>query len=293
MLTILDFDNSPSKITSRLLEMYPVEVLKAEYEVTGVWGDVVEQILKKTTINDLKEDALRLMGHCRQHVFVFRHDLKAGQLPNKILTQNTECENLSVDTHDRKEIEYLLLNKYHFVQVKGNTAIHHRSFNWWPVKIVVRPGYLELRITIAERHNKSEPPFFYSERDFDEKSIVGVMFAAIGHKIGLLPVDLNRGLKKVWESNIIDSKFITRKGAKSVDTSLMDVGYTFKKDFPERYNDLIADPLRKSVFESTNEKDGLPPSFHIDAEQGFLAFRGFPRRDDAINKIMDLLIKNN
>lgn len=133
------------------------DVLVTESAQQGFYP-VVEEILKKTTVDDIKEDALRMMGHCRQHIFVFRHDLKAGQLPNKILNAFIEVENLSVDTHERKEIEYLLLNKYRFVQVKGETAIHHRSLNLWPVKIVIRPGYLELRITIAERHIKTEPP---------------------------------------------------------------------------------------------------------------------------------------
>ncbi len=273
--------------------MYPVDLLKETYDAKGVWGDVVEAILKKTNVNDIKEDALRLMGHCRQHVFVFGHDLKAGNLPKKVLTQNIECENLSVDKTDKTEIEYLLTNKYHFFEVKGESAIAHKSFNWWPVKIVVQPGYLQLRVTIAERHNKTEPPFYFKERDLDEKIIVGSVHAALGAKAGLFPVDLNRGLKKVWESNVIDSKFVTRKGDKSVDTSAMNTGFTFKKDLPGRYKELVADPLRKSVFEATSDKDGLPPSFAIDAEEGFVAFRGFPRREDAINKIMDLLIQNN
>jgi len=98
------FDNSPSKIAHRTFELYPLDILRKDFTVTGDTDDAISKIIAANSIDDLKEDFVRLMGHCKQHIYLFSHDLKTGALSTVFFGHNVEFKN--VVTEDNSEVDH-------------------------------------------------------------------------------------------------------------------------------------------------------------------------------------------
>jgi hypothetical protein len=286
------FDNAPSKVALRLLEAYPLDVLRAEFNVKGDTKQVTEAIIAKTTIKDLKLDCLRLMGHCRQHIYLFDHPLKAGQLPTDFFGDNIEEKQVIVEKADRVEHEYLLRLKYEFVIVVGETAKRRWLFLWWPVKLIITPKVLQIRATIMERDTRLGKGIYYDSRTIDDAGIVLSVQAGFPPGLTFLPLDINKGVKALWDAeDVIDSSYAAHKTANSLDTSDMDKGHSIKKDAPEKFKKMLAEPLRKGVFFS--EEATLPQAFAADPCEGRLAVRRYSEDLNAVNGLVEAILKHN
>lgn len=286
------FDNSPSKVALRLLEMYPLDVLREEFEEKGDTKQVTEAIVAKTTIKDLKLDCLRLMGHCRQHIYLFEHPLKAGQLPTEFFGNNVEEKQVIVEEPNRVEHEYLVKMSYEFVVVVGETAKLRWLTLWWPVKIIVTPKILQIRATIMERDTRLGKRIYYDSRSIDDAGLVLSVKASFGAMVAVTPLDINKGVKTLWEKeDRIDSSFATHKTANSTETSDMDKGHSIKKDSPAKFRQMLAEPIRKGVFFSEEEK--LPAAFAADPCEGRLAVRRYSEDANAVNELIDAILRLN
>jgi hypothetical protein len=286
------FDNSDSKVAQRLLELYPLDTLRAEYGEKGDTEQVTNAIVAKHTIADIKSDCLRLMGHCRQHLYFFEHPLKAGQLPNQFFGHNVEEKQVVTETADCIDQEYLLRLSYEFVEVVGQTAKPRSLWLWWPVKIVVSPKLLQVRVTIMERDTRLGKGIYYDSRSIDDQGILLSVRAGFGAGVPVLPLDINKGVKALWDAkDMIDSSFAAHKTANSIDTSEMDTGRTIKKDAPDKYKKMLSEPLRKSVFRS--EIDTLPYAFATEPCAGRIAVRRYNEDENAVSQLIQEILKRN
>jgi len=286
------FDNSGSKIARRLLEMYPLDVLRSEYDVKGDTEAVTEAIIAKTTIADLKLDCLRLMGHCRQHIYLFGHPLKAGQLPRVFFGNNVEEKQVADEKDTCVDHEYLLKLTYQFVEVIGQTAKNRVLHLWWPLKLIIAPGLLQIRVTIMERNTRIGKGIYFDNRDIDDEGVIQSVMAGFGAGVQVIPLDITKGVKGLWdEKDTIDSPYASHKTANSIDTSEMDKGQTIKKHAPERFKKMMAEPLRKSVFRS--EIDTLPYAFATEPDKGKIAVRRFCEDPDSVNQLIREILNRN
>jgi hypothetical protein len=286
------FDNSPSKVAQRLLELYPLDTLRTEFEEKGDTEQVTAAIIAKNTIKDLKLDCLRLMGHCRQHIYLFEHSMGAGQLPTEFFGENVEEKQIIAETADRVEQEYLLRFQYNFVEVISETAKARWLTMWWPVKIVITPKILQVRAVIMERSTKLGKGIFYDDRTLDDAGIVLSVKAGFGAAAAPIPLDINKGVKEIWNGKgLIDSSYAAHKTANSLDTSTMDTGHSIKKDAPEKFKKMLAEPIRKGVFFA--EDESLPPAFATDPCEGRIALRRYAGDPDAVTELVAAILKYN
>jgi hypothetical protein len=286
------FDNSPSKIAQRLLEVYPLEVLRNEYNVKGDTDQVTTAVVKNTTISDIKLDCLRLMGHCRQHVYLFAHELKAGQLPTEFFGQNVEEKEVLAETNDRVDQQYLLKLRYDFVEVISETAKPRWLTLWWPIRVIITPKLLQVRATIMERSTKLGKGIYFDSRTIDDAGIILSVKASFGAAHPVMPLDINKGVKALWDAKgMIDSSYAAHKTANSLDTSDMDRGHTIKKDAPDKFKKMMSEPLRKGVFFA--EDGSLPDAFGTEPCEGRIAMRRYAEDAEAVTQLIELILKHN
>ncbi len=83
------FSNASDEIARRLLELYPLELMKKEYQVTGTSDKAYDEIIKNNSFADIKENALRMLGVCRQHIYLFRHDFGLNAHKGDFIAKNS------------------------------------------------------------------------------------------------------------------------------------------------------------------------------------------------------------
>jgi len=272
--------------------MYPLEVLRNEFDEKGDTEKVTEAIIAKNIVRDVKTDCLRLMGHCRQHIYLFEHPLDAGKLPTVFFGNNVEEKQVICEAADRVEHEYLLRFQYDFIEVITETAKKRWLTMWWPIKLIITPKLLQVRMVIMERSTKLGKGIYYDSRTLDDIGIILSVKGGFGALAPLTPLDINKGVKTIWSSKgLIDSSFAAHKTTNSLDTSAMDTGHSIKKDAPDKFKKMLAEPLRKGVFFA--EDDSLPPTFATDPCEGQIALRRYTDDSDAINQLIDTILNNN
>jgi len=115
------------------------------------------------------------------------------------------------------------------------------------------------------------------------------------HFNGLMPsvCDLNRGIKHLWDDDIVDSKYAKWKKNRSTTTETMDENYTLKNQYPVIYQDLINSPLRKMIFKYLPDDEQLPDHFTIDPGNGQISIPLYPNNENQNKNVVTEIISNN
>lgn len=291
----LIFKNADSDVARRLIQLIPLETLKKEYAVKGASPKVYDDIVARHTVDDLKEDALRLFGHCRQHIYFFRHTATPGKHDRVFLDGNVECQNLSLATAEQLEIEYLLNLQLKFIEVNNQTALHREVRYWWPVKILLHRNILQVRLVIMEMSQRSKNGLHFDGRNLDDQEIVDLVTNSLRRYSPVEALDLNKGIKYLWDNDIVDGLHVAHKKAKSAEVSSMDTGFTFKKQYPTQYKGIIAEPLTKTAFVVLDKGIALqlPNGFAAEPTRGYLAFHRLQDDPCAVERLVKLILDNN
>jgi hypothetical protein len=94
-------------------------------------------------------------------------------------------------------------------------------------------------------------------------------FFTLGSEIARL--DINKGVKFLWDSSVIDAGRPCWKNALSTRTESMDAQYLMKTADPEAYRQAIRSPLSKTVFRVLDPSRGWPEYLMVDASNGLVS----------------------
>lgn len=289
------FKNADSDVARRLIQLIPLEILKKEYGIKGSSSKVYDDIIAGHTVADLKEDALRLFGHSRQHIYFFKHSATPGKHDRAFFDSNVEFQNLALATAEQLEIEYLLKLQLKFVEVNNQTATHREVRYWWPVKVLLHRNILQIRLVIMEMSQRSKNGLHFDGRSIDDQQIVDLVTNSLRRYSPVEPLDLNKGIKYLWDKDIVDGLHVAHKKAKSAEISYMDAGFTFKKQYPAQYKGLVAEPLTKTtfIFLDAAKNPSLPNGFAAEPTKGYLAFHRLQEDAGAVDSLVKLILDNN
>jgi len=287
-----NFTNSKEVVLSRLLELLPLDFVKKEYDASGNRDKAYKQVIKNTSETDIYEDFLRNMSFCHQHIHMFTHScadiskIGTDSLSNSVVYSNVVDKGAS-----RKEIEYLLEVRYYFTEVISQTAKEKFLKYLWPVKIILTSTHLEIRIITMEKNMKSSANLLFRERNLEEEGIIAEICRNTGITKPDRFLDLTKGVKSLWDDDIIDAPRVEHKNSKSTDLAKMDGDLTYKKSYPAEYAKIIKQPLRRMGFYGLSKK--LPLAFVCEPEEGYLGFTRFQSDIFSIDALIDEILRRN
>lgn len=291
----LDFSNQTPALATRLLSLLPTEVMKAEFEVKGAGPKARDAVVKGNQLADLIADTFRLLGHTRQHCYLFKHTeknlaaLKFEPFTSKICSHSE----IITQTKTKIEAEFLLNLEYWFTLITNRTADKKSLQFPWPIRVIITPETLEIHMVIMERSMNSSENRIYNGRNLEDENVVSMILAAIPSARIDAPLDLNKGVKAMWDVDVIDAPSLAYKAQFSHEQSRMDGTSTYKAKYPDRYKEVVKDPLRKTQFRVIKDDLNYPPNFIVDPSQGFISFYKFPPNDSAIQDFMTALLALN
>ncbi|HSZ72886.1 MAG TPA: hypothetical protein VK750_09425 [Cytophagaceae bacterium] len=288
--------NGVSNLHTRLLKLYPVKTLKDHFDLPGKSSEVIEGILNQFKAKDIHEFSALNIDYTRQHVYIFNIEksFKASSFnttnfPLRVIQQTNTTSDYSIVCLPEIEFKISVIRPF-----------EERILKFYqPLKISVINSHLIVQITTLEKnlsdHCEVGKKVVETTRVNDENYLLdSIKSVFINQGYNITKCDLHKGIKKLWDDNIIDSKYLKTKNSKSTNTVAMDENYTVREVYPQEYNQIKNNPILKTLFRYKGKNvDYFCDSFSIDPSQGHLSVTSFPESVHQIKNIINEILKNN
>ena len=266
---------------TRLLELFPAADLRSVFQAKGTKTEICFATAANNDDETIKRIGEFVDNHfscCKQHVYVFSHE-EAVALPDTIVDGERILQ-------DGKHAVYL--SRVNYAVMLRNPAEETTLEFLWPIKLELSDKYLVVRFIVLEKNASSyfDRPTYVAGKSLTEKTVLsGIQTAALS------PADLNKGVKKLWEDNYLESTRSDFKKQFSTSSERMDEEKGIKEHYPELYAIMQEAPLYTTIFEVNDEKNTVD-SFSADPSHGIIGFTSYSAKGDT-DAIIDRIISNN
>lgn len=287
--------NSQIDLLSRLLKLYPVKLIKEEFDLDGKADIMVSTIIAAKPQKEIFEFCLNNISFTRQHVFIFdlNKEFKSANFQTnafplsviEAINLNNECVIKCLPT---VEFDVVVLNPFLETTIKF----------YQPIQIKISKKHLIIQVTTLEKnlshYFEEGRKVVDSKRTDGEDASLSAILAFFNQTFTVKICDLHKGIKKLWENDVIDSKYLKTKKSKGTNTLAMDENWTVKKEYPNEYNDMIDKPILKTLFRYIGQIDGyFCNHFSADPLQGQIGIAAFPENAIQLENIIYDIIKYN
>ena len=283
--------NTEKEKLGRLLNLFPKQAVATHFgHGAATKDDVVTAVARSQPSADIKAFAKQFFGLTKQHVYFFETGMK--ELPNPIFP---DFEMLATPTP--KKAQFYLAELIFTTFVRPQDEEIPLSF-WWPIMVSIERKTVLLRTTLMEKKVSSyfDPNcvVFTLGQNFDDEALLKKFRDGVGNDCAAL--DLNKGVKTLWASDVIDAQSSRWKTPVATATISMDGELTMKQKAPDHYAGAMKAPLLKNVFKQV--KDGtngnnFPKSFTADASAGILTFHTFGKNETDISNVVGEILRLN
>ncbi|GAB3637259.1 hypothetical protein GCM10027422_28490 [Hymenobacter arcticus] len=290
--------NSASELLERLLKLYPVKILKGQFDVDGsTQAEKLPEIAAKYSADVIRQFAIDKIGHTKQHTYIFKLGVKFNRstfdtsgLPMRVSSEfHGDDGNYVFFCFPIVEYDVALLNPYQ------EFTVHF----YQPTRIVVKGRILMIQTTIMERSASAYLPIDKQRKLIDinkrntEDVFIPEILTEFKRHCAVEICDLNKGVKAMWAANTIDATSVRYKKDKSTATESMDEKFTVKADMPDTYADIIKRPLNKMSFRPLKEEDHFSRSFTVDPSKGEFSMNIYPEDPDQTWNVINEILRNN
>ena len=291
--------NTTTELLERTLTLFPASVVKAEFVTSQRKKDLaLTEIVRTYTEQNIKEFSINNFGVTKQRVFLFNNPAgfnnaraHSYNLPNQFSsTINGNCQ---IDT-------YILKQRYKVVVMPTDLEpdfIIFVEFNQ-PFVIEIHNNYIILKLTMLEKNISSYLPnriVYKADREINDEAIVSEFKTTYANNLGqvLDPLDINTGVKYLWNNNFIDAVSLRYKKQSSMATEVMDENFTFKNTYPLLFAQVMIAPLHNLTFKFINNPNDTYCDFACDPTCGTLSFHKYPKNLNQIQNVVSEIIRNN
>ena len=284
--------NTSEDLLDRLIKGFSVSSLKNVYnleESKGRQYELIRYIIKNNSEQSIKDVFFDNFSLLKQHVYVYDGH---GVFMDGWLDKHPSL--YSTQKVSKSEIIYnfLFLTTFSFYNMSKGVPQNLEFYN--PVQIIQKGNKLIIHINILERDLKSivDDIITTANRDFNDLKILESIMEFLPQTIYLSPLDVNRGIKTLWDEDEIDALRVKFTNSKSISSDSMHERLLVKRDYPDKYKEIIEAPLSSTSFEVLI-KDDLIRFFSTDPSRGTFNFVQFPTVRYGINELINLVLKNN
>jgi len=265
------FQNASKSDIRYLLELFPIANLRAAWK-GGKKNK--EQFCAEVAATRSKKEITEFIAEniysCKQHVHIF----SLGE--DKTITFPEEILGGERILHAANVSALYIVKVRHKVILSDPLDDDYIDF-LWPILIEILPEHLLVRIVSLEKDLQShfQRPCIVRSRSVAES---GVLSALKGLHQG--PVDLHKGIKKLWENGFMDATRTKYKKPHSQASETMDEALGIRTFYPELYETLKLSTLFSTLFVIDPKAKCGVSAMSATPLNGFLTF---PRYADATN----------
>lgn len=290
--------NSAQDILSRLLNLYPAAVLKSEWEVDATNKvDVIAEIVATRTAEEIGQFARKCFGFTKQHVALFvltPSQQQPGNLPSDVFPNLTKTIATSASAGARTSFHLVDLS----FQIADRHALTRKTLKFkWPIEVYQKGDVVRVASTIMEKdlasYTPSRGPVVLLFRSVTEKALIAEVRGVLPATRTLLPLDIHKGIKAMWESGLVDATKAQWKRSRSTRTESMDEDFGLKRTSPEAYAEAILAPLLRMQFMFLNDAETFVDHFVAYPGEGRLSFPLFGGHPEGVNNVVGKILELN
>lgn len=284
--------NSKRDLYYRLLKGFPVASVKSHFnETISLQRDLINKVLDSNGYTVLNEFVFQNFGFLKQHIYFFESNnvinIAAWKpYPNYYIGSYTI--NSKPTSNTLLEVNCKVFDPLVGIEVDINFLV--------PIQIRKTKSYTIISINTLERDLSSyfkHKVYPNSKTGKKDKDILQHIKDSLNSGTTIVPLDLNKGLKHLWDADKVDAKQVQFKNSNSKRTEVMDEDGLYKKVYPSEYLIIKNKPLDRNVFKILDNVDGKIDTFTADASKGIITIRNYPKSLTSIFNIVDEIINNN
>jgi hypothetical protein len=279
--------NTKRQLLSRLVGLFPVKLIKDHFKLD------VKEVAATLPEKDVAGYCYANLSATKQHVYIYKLDkqfdintFKQSDFPLEIILSSSDNITYTFICNATVTFNVILKDPYSESKIKFIQ----------PISIKLKNKHLIIQATILEKSIASYYPGQHvidSSREVAEEITITEIRTFFEQNYKVPYCDLNKGIKAIWDKEIIDSKVVKYKKNKSTSTESMDEGYTVKKQYPDVYKELTKGPINKTLFKYLLEDDILVDHFTADPTWGRLSIAVFPKNPNQINNVIETILSSN
>ncbi|QTN38189.1 hypothetical protein HZ996_03225 [Cryomorphaceae bacterium] len=282
--------NTEDDILKRLLSVLPIKVVKDVFDETGAATAVLNQVVRNNANAVVLANVLSNLEWTKTHCHIFSvrqtrwRQVDSRNIPFTIFSDRENDGVRRITGY--AEVTYTATT----IQPFGRHNIVFRQ----PFRIHLVGDQMIVFMTILERslrkYFQGNTEVVHVEKDLEETEIIQRVLGAFGTPI---VTDINRGVKDLWNRDIIDSRYAKWKKDRSMATEAMDEGFTFKEQYPADYASMVTRPLDKMIFKYLVDDDEMPDHFTVDPSNGKVSFILYPKTANQITNVILSILQSN
>jgi len=271
----------------RLLDLFPAANLSRDWpDYTGKKVEVCKAVARSESAKSIARFVDRNFDSCRQHVHVFSHDGKLKDAP-PVLLQGQRIR------HQSGVSSLYLIDACYTLILEDPIETVDLHF-LWPVRVELESSnHCLVRFVILEKDLGS-----YATRSYigtkgatDESSILKHM-VNLHQKHEFRGVDLHKGIKALWDENLIDAIRIKFKKHKSTTTEDMDEEAGLKATYPDVYENIKTRPIRSGLFKTLGTTFSVP-TFSSKPSDYMLTFPRYTEKLGGTTDVVRQVLRRN
>lgn len=280
--------NSQKELEKRLLEGFSASILRSHFNEDGNKNDVISNILKTKNSSQIESFVSDKFGTLHQHIYLLEKNSKNISSISNLLTGG-KCIFKNIGTSKGKWVFLYKIDLSYFCTQTNQTQ---KLLFLVPVKIEATSKKLILFFNTLARDLKSY--FNYQIYPNRMPNLETIILDDLKSNISqtLYPLDLNKGIKYLWTIDYLDAFSVRNKKSKSMKQERMDENFTFKKQYPQEWKNIMLTPIEKTKFVCLKSKPFVE-RFECNPNKGFISVTSYSEFDISVNKLVSLILKNN
>ena len=285
--------NSRRNKLKRLLRLFPAKYLKEKFNVDGNLNDMAEAI---SGMVDFNLNIFLMESHflTKQHIYIY--DFITGDY------DPVSYRHFPLEIFHRDVIE-----DTHFIWCLPTTVVRTYLSDppekvdvefYQPVLIRIKDDKMVISYTKLEPDIRSYFPANKEARrviDFlteSETLLQIIHFFAQSEQL-LVFTDLNPGIKRLWDDNVLDCHRLLFLDTFSVATQTMNEEHTFKEMYPERYAQVVKNPIGKSIWKYLLDDNLFCKKFTAEPNFGRINITSYPDDANQVDYVIGQILQNN
>ena len=279
----------------RLLDLYSVESLKQGFNLNGQKQAVLADAASRSD-SEIEKFVRANFPITRQHAFCYENS--SGKLPSNPKAPLFAGRLLDVKTTHGETVHfYIAQEEVEYVVEDSSGGLSRKSIELlWPIQVHLTKHYFLVRCTILERdvseYLNGGKPYGQGKRKVDETGVLVEVSKSVGDP-NWIPLDLNKGIKALWDDDVIDALSVRFKKARSTAQEEMDGELTVKANDTALYRQLIARPLHATVFLCMKNQDEMGRGFFCNPTTGVFRFNRYAKGIESTDHVLGKVLSSN
>lgn len=286
--------NNARGVRKRLLGLFPKATIQSFPQVhQGMTkAEGIDAVVETVGLDTVRDFVVRRFGRLHQHVYIFERRSARGSL--ETTTPFGKAPFRAEGTTGGERHHFYLLDLIYELVLDAPLDRSEVRF-LWPVKIVTGESHVRVHLTIMAKDLKAYTPegrpVIRSSPKPNRRELLTGFPASLGLDTGG-PLDINRGVKTLWEADEFDAVTVHSKRSRSTSREVMDEEFTVKQDDPTLYAGLWARPLYHASFK-LNPSLACIKRFVAKPTRGILEFRQYSLSDECVDDVARRILAAN